>query len=459
MDVVDKFYSIDARNELKQVTSRGIELWPILRLYYFEKAERKEEGSLDRTVKINHRFIFMMIRSLFFGFHNIRKLFQVKTLVFSAGYRNKMYDGKYIDSIAGGIINYYKNDVCVIENPYPDGHIKLCRRYNHRVVSESILFLIAYVIGVFSKKFKIIGEEELNKLHSELDVEVNYRSILSRYVGQYRTMKWLLKYMKVKQVYIVSSCSYLGYIRAFKEKGISVIELQHGTIHKKHFYYNPREQYDRFFYPDYFLTFGTKDVNVLCSNCFISKDQIFPVGNYLLSLIAQKKCDRYKLERQKYRIIIAFSAQLPFEHEAINFLKEVISLDHSILIKYIPRNTSKDYSKFALNDNIQVDRETSIYDAILSSDLHSTISSTCAIEALFLGKQNLIVDIHHESVDFYKDFFDETYSFFVDTPDKYVLQTKQLREIEPSLLINSVSSSYISDYNNKFESFVKEYLR
>ena len=131
------------------------------------------------------------------------------------------------------------------------------------------------------------------------------------------------------------------------------------------------------------------------------------IGNaYLESVEASFEKDTAIVELlSPFKTIIAVSGQDEgLEALLIPILKEVIRLDESIGFVYVPRrkyiNGTK--KKYDFPTGIfQID--INIYKAICYSDFHTSIYSTCALEAPALGVRNILIDCNGIASTFFED--------------------------------------------------------
>ncbi len=214
--IQDQIKEIDQKEEIKQVTILGTPLWLLIRLKYFEIL-REKEGYLSRTITINWSLILKIIRNLFFGIANVKKLFNAEFIYFSSSDRRKYFNGYYYDRIIDIPLSLNNKSVC-IENPFPLGfhyNSKLVYQHN-KVIGQSIFFIFTFLFSNLFFFKKSISKYELLSQH--LSYEFNYKSIVDRFVGQYYFMKFLLLFIKPKLVFFVYSASSYGFIKALKGK-------------------------------------------------------------------------------------------------------------------------------------------------------------------------------------------------------------------------------------------------
>jgi hypothetical protein len=176
-------------------------------------------------------------------------------------------------------------------------------------------------------------------------------------------------------------------------------------------------------------------------NCFIKKESVLPVGSMYIDYINNKykpskeTIRLFKSFKKKYKKIVAISSQWPLENKLIDFLKKSASLSKDILYIFVPRDVDKDYSNANFPENIIIMRHLNVYQIVREADFHSTLYSTCALEAPALGVPNILINIDGFAKNYYWDLLtDRDVTRFVETEEEFVdtilnWHTKTKREI------------------------------
>ena len=223
------------------------------------------------------------------------------------------------------------------------------------------------------------------------------RHYLKRFLSYRVAWRLLFRAMRIKR--LIVNCYYgLGHqaaVAAAHDLGVWVDEVQHGLITPSHLSYNAGAPLDRYALPDRLLAFGE---NALSANYLGGPDSIVLVGSWYLTsmgaLGSLEDSDSWAASlRVKYSRIVAVSGQWSVQDELINFLRTAASLDAGIAYLYIPRSwDGLDASQF--EGNLFLAPEGSdVYRCMVECDVHATVYSTCALEALALGKPNVLIDL------------------------------------------------------------------
>jgi len=295
-------------------------------------------------------------------------------------------------------------------------------------MSESILFVGVFILGFLGfKKGALENEKILLDIQKRYGFKINYNRFLLIHEGQYRLIKLLFKYFKKpKAVFFVYSASSMGYIKAFKEFNVPVIEIQHGVINKEHNAYNVNNDFGKTLFPDYILTYGNRELDVFNNpeNYFIKPGNARPVGYYLLDRYLTSAFDDQTTYIQKYKKnykkIVAYTHQEIYEKEILDFLIEAANLAPKVLFLLLPRFDLKD-QRDNLPENLIVEKNLNVYDCLRFVDIHATIFSTCALESLSFGVPNIMYNYQNLAKSYYADILgDELHTVFIKSPYEFV---------------------------------------
>ena len=161
-----------------------------------------------------------------------------------------------------------------------------------------------------------------------------------------------------------------------------------------------------------------------------------------------------------YKRVIGVTLQWTFERRLISFICEAAKLDSSIIYMLIPRQLEeKVYSNMGFPQNIVVITDKNFYELMAYCDFHSTVNSTCALEAPSLGVQNILVDVDGSARIYYeKVLSDERVTRFTDTPEEYVDIVKNFSRLDRNIVRELHKDFFAHNYQENIRSFVKTYL-
>lgn len=275
--IIDKFIEFEKKKELFNIEINDFYYW-----HYMRKAVYDE--ILNKKMSIGKSHVSHSSKSYLFRF--LLKLKQIPNwikknptnflrnksiLVFNHSRRVKNgdhFECVYTDSLLHSIESSYY----VLEHPHLEEHFKPAATDNLRYL-DFINFKVALRAGII-KTFKknIIDRNELLKFLSilesvekEFNVVLNKEALLDKLIISYLSYSPTKKYYnkilnKVKPDVIIEVVSYVRdrmiINELAKDKGIPVIELQHGTMGSNHIAYNFSEGTELKSFPDYIFAFG-----------------------------------------------------------------------------------------------------------------------------------------------------------------------------------------------------------
>jgi hypothetical protein len=246
-----------------------------------------------------------------------------------------------------------------------------------------------------------------------------------------------------------------GYIRAFKEKGIKVVEVQHGIISKNHHAYYYRKKFDSYQFPDVLLTVGEKELEVFDNQNNFPVSNVIAVGSYIIDSYSSEQ----KVKSQKQTPSVLFTLQDGVMGakliEFILNLKRISGSDIEILVQ--PRRNGKEFYtsqipevqdlNFSLND---------FYSTVVTTDIHSTVYSTTAIEALSLGVPNILVNIDNQSKEQLSEALEgNRFTAIIETPQEFIEALQRFKSYSAEEVRSSNNRNIKSNYRVNIKDVLK----
>ncbi len=409
------FKYIENKYNVETIKFNGIEAWPILRIYLASKLILNKN-----RVTVNKGNIFSLLKSFFLGFYNLL-IFKNGYLAFSDSGRRVLIDGVYYDRLVDPIAEKLK--LLVFETPLFE-HFPKSKTKTKYLSSSLPFFLLQEIISYFII-LRIENESLIKTILFDANISIDYKKILKKVIAQSIVMGLIIRFKKIKGVFLVVSYTKEGIIIACKRNNIPVVELQHGVINEAHYAYNINKRYSDIFFPDYILTYGESEKKVFESNNnnFIKKENVFVVGNYLIDYYRKSKLNYSEFEQKtsNFKFTISITGQNAFDHILAPFIIDLSIILPYVGFIYIPRD--KNYfieNNINLPPNIVFINTLNTYDVIRRSTMHCTITSTCGIEALCLGIPNIFINIDGWSKKYYAYLMDYPYNFFADTVNDFI---------------------------------------
>ncbi len=440
--------SIESEFEVEKVQYKGLPLWLEIRNRFFFKLSIGKETNL----KVNASLAFSLLQAVFYGFFNWFRSYDAWFL--GSGLNRVLLDGKYYDKLFDYPAQRIGKSLFIeLSTQKTKKRNTIASKY---IVSRAPLIVLEKMFSLFFNIKKVdqtIIEEIIKKY--EIDYKPDYA--IKKMVAQYRVMKLLLRLKKVpKVVFIAPSYTAYGFIRAFKEKGVKVVEVQHGVINGEHFGYNVYQSFDRVYFPDYLLSFGEREKRVFESpNLSIRQENIFPVGSFYIEHVQNNYPKSVSNDGQ---LIFSVSLQdCDIGQKLIPFLIEVArdNSNFSFLLK--PRRTTiEEYlSLYDFPENMSLVGDKNVYETIMESHIHITAYSSCALEAPAMGRKNILVNFENKAIEYYGAILGKETTSYISTKSEFETVVAQLT-FNPEQVRSDHKDVIVSGYKNNIDRFLNE---
>jgi hypothetical protein len=416
MSIGNDIKRIDQEFDVSQMTVNGISFWPFVKIFVFDQlfvagGTKKEFGLWSKL-----KFVF----SLFYGF--VKWFGKADFLVFSNSDQRKLFNEKWVDKSADYLHPHLENSLHIelpVVSHYAHKHLPY-----QRVVSHLPLRVLEQILGKFIRP-KVMGNEVIQAIQKDLDVDINYHGLAIRFYAQYVVAKWLVKLYTPKKVFMAVPYMKMGYVYAFQSAGIPVIEMQHGTINTSHFGYCNYANLDSKLFPESLLAYGDEVQRVFEEgNETFQREHIFPIGHYYLSLIQSqtKSVVSQNPETFEGEVNIAVSLQDDaVGKKLVPFLAAVAQEKPRWNFVFSPRKTTEEeYRKMSLPSNIVFNTKLNVYQIIGACQVHTTAFSTCALEAPSLGVPNVLCNIENKAKEYFGNALDHRPTYYCDSVAQYI---------------------------------------
>jgi len=409
---------VETKHNVQRITTskfnKTFEIYPWIKAKVFHKMVLGKESLASKSTKS----LLGQFKSLFYGTWNlfIRKY---EVWAFTTSVERIKIEGKYTDKLFDRISTFSKGKFLIIEFQYFKKYP--LRKIASQYVSSKAIFLLSEEIysRIFLRKTQIKNKAIIKEIEAALKCSVNADAIVKKNLAQYKMMKFWLKILpNPKYVFLTVSYNHYGYIRAFKESGIPVVEFQHGVISENHQAYNYIAKLEPIQFPDVISVFGENENN------YLNEQSNMPIQ--FANVIGRSIIDYYYDRAKENETIKSISVALqdgPIGNKTIEFL---LAFNRHSEIKYnfklVPRRTTEaSYKKvFRFPDNFKFTKE-NIYHTISHCDINITAYSTVAIEALSLGKRSYLINIENKAKDVFLSILgDNPFVHFVDEPNELI---------------------------------------
>jgi hypothetical protein len=280
---------------------------------------------------------------------------------------------------------------------------------------------------------RAVSERLSRELGVSLDLEALLRPAVLKFRVNYRLYLALFRRLKPKRLVVVVSYAYGDAIRAAKDLGIEVLEIQHGTFSRYHLGYSyPDREVAPDYFPDIFLAWGSfwRDMGVLPLPPSAIQVAGFPYFHGLKNRHAQ-------VEKNARRVVVLSQGALGAKiAEQVYALREVLS-DFEIVYKLHPGEFARwqEYEplrKLAEKPNVRIAKEDNLYELLAGAGYQIGVFSTAVYEGIGFGCQTLLLDL--PGVEYMADLVDQGLATLVRDPDELrsaLEQTAQVAGFDP----------------------------
>ena len=293
------------------------------------------------------------------------------------------------------------------------------------------------------------------ELEEAFDLDINLEWVFTihilNFTYDYRKYTELFKKRKPKMIFVVVAYENQAIVAAAKDLGITVVELQHGTITDYHMGYSYPEKTrlngEIKYFPDKILTFGDYWINE--DTCPISHENIIPIGFPYFE--AQSK-DFINIPANDNQILFISQGVIgkylsKLAYEIAGKLK-----DYRIIYKLHPgeyatwKQNYPELLEASKNDNFEVidNSEIPLYKLFAQSGYQVGAFSTAIYEGLMFNCKTFILDV--PGVEYLSDLINRNYVFKIT---------------DASDLIDNLEKFKPKDYDKNFffKSLDKELLK
>ena len=448
-DISDAFFSLENKYNLNHEQIDGVYFWQLIRMYLYYDIARKlntfgspHQSSLKLSDKIMSFIPFLknsILNSPFGGDKN------QDILIFDHP-RKVLYKNEYRDIYTYFLTNYldeYNKDYEIIESPYLNNHFtnksnKI--RYNDRILLGSYFYKKTHKVK-FTDSERELLRALLNDLSVQFNMDFDYlenviKDHILNFKYEYKQYKKLLTKKNPKQVYVVVAYENKALVKAARDMGIEVLELQHGTISNYHMGYSYPDEHNIIenddgdvrvsnieYFPDKILSFGKYWENA--SFYPLSSEDILPLGYGYFEVSSTEFKNTEKKNNQilfiSQGVIGKYLAQF-----AVGLLDKLNDEDYEFVYKLHPGeydNWRQNYPELVdadKNSNFRVidNSETPLYKLFAESKYQVGAFSTAIYEGLQFDCVSFIVDL--PGVEYLDILIDEGILCKVQSPDDMI---------------------------------------
>lgn len=266
-DLCEFFWYLENKYGLLDFSIDNVKPWQFRRMaLYYELSERSailEKAHAKISAKDKLKNIFVLIKNSFYFNPFFSK--ESEVLIFSH-YRSKKIDEEKVDIYT----HFLKQELDAKNISYTDMERPLMGEHIRKVNSKkSYLDFIVILANVFQYLMTVSVSSQHRELCKNIDIEISdnlgvefdSKEFMLKAVKRFKINNYLytllFKILSPNEIYIVIGYAHGDIVKAAKDLGIIVNELQHGTFSKYHLGYSfPKRKKELDYFPDNLLVWN-----------------------------------------------------------------------------------------------------------------------------------------------------------------------------------------------------------
>jgi hypothetical protein len=319
----------------------------------------------------------------------------------------------------------------VLEAPYLNNHFTKKQpyiKYTDRIQLGSYIYKKRNKIE-FTDKEKDLISKVRKDLEDAFSLEINLEWILTihilNFTYDYKKYTELFKKRKPKMIFVVVAYENQAIVAAAKDLGITVVELQHGTITDYHLGYSypkkTRLDGDIKYFPDKILTFGDYWIND--ETYPIDSKNIIPIG---FPYFESQSKDFMDIPVKNNQVLFISQGVIGKYLSKVAFELASELKGHDIIYKLHPgeyatwRENYPELVEAASFDNFKVidNSETPLYKLFAESNYQVGAFSTAIYEGLMFNCKTFILDV--PGVEYLNDLIIKNFVFKINDADDLI---------------------------------------
>jgi hypothetical protein len=269
-NICDRIFALEAEHGLLDLEVDGVKFWQYLRMpVYYRIAQAcgvlndPHPAPIGLLARVRERF--SNLKSILL--HNpLYASGPLDALVFDHP-RSTVLDGVPVDVYTHFLLQQLAEEgqrSLVVESPSHGLHLRKASRGRKHIDFVHLCHRVDQFLGRHACSPQ--GQQQIEWLndliHDSFSINIDLRPLfrdgVSRFHSNYKVYTRLLRRLQPKRIYVVVGYAYLGsLVKAAKDAGIEVVELQHGVFSRYHLGYSfPDRTTPLAYFPDKFLSWG-----------------------------------------------------------------------------------------------------------------------------------------------------------------------------------------------------------
>jgi hypothetical protein len=464
-NIAEPIFEIEKQHPgLHRLEYNGLNVWTILRyilrIHIANGKHEKPAPAFRERIFHFRSALRILAKAIVFPLRNPQVFRKYDVVVFSNQFEKRLLDGAVIDKLSSGLIAAYeKKGYKVLVVNYGDsaaGKFTAKNIVNGRILGEAAWNIYpGFLLKGQAKKIRAALGEFDSIINSRLIIkELNF------YLGLIWIYRLLYRIWQPKLVFMPDYSSF-SEIYAANTRGIHTVELQHGNINEYHPGYVAYSPVNRNFYSKRMLLFG-ENSRLHLPGAIYGRDEMLVAGNYYLSkLRCEQRPEKIISIISRYKVSICVPYDITDEAYIFDFLQDAVKRFHEAAFIFSIRYAASE-KILTLQDefaNVYIEKDVPFQKIVLCCDYNMCSFSTCALEALALGKPNILITKDPRTRLYYENKLDPRFSFFVNTIDDLEAIIDASTHFDPEQVRLSNEKNIAHDYDLRLTGIISRLNR
>lgn len=409
--ITNSILELENKYDLLNWKIDNVFIWQIARVPIYIKLQESIDQEYQATSKSLESRIIGISKSIYERiiinsiFHNpFFKIKQTDAIVFESS-RKYLVENDYIDIYTKYLCLYLENkgkNQQVFQSTYSFDRLAKSRRGTKHLDFVSLIsqlrsnFLSIGFSNIDIKKVEAIQQELFQTFSVKINLLRIFEKLVRKYKAEYPLYKKLFSLYKPKEIYLVNFCDKPAIIAAAKNKGITVIEMQHGLMVKEDliFHFPNSEKGSVAYFPDKFFVWEK----------FWGNSALLPITNKNIVEFGNRHMVSQSAVLQTFKkeantILIISQKDLTDDIFRIIFEKLSDLVGYNLFIKMHPLEfgcykKANFYRELVAADNVKfIENEVSIYQLMAKSTYCIGVFSAALIESIYFNSKLLLLDL------------------------------------------------------------------
>ncbi len=442
---MEKIFEFERSNpDVSKLKINGTLVWTVFRfqLKFLLLRQRLSNGPSGARFKLGRlvRSVQAFVKDAVSFAGSIPVIFRkYRYIVVTNNLEVRSVDGKRVDKLAHNLIQTVgEKDTLVL--CYGSKSRSDIHSYRYCIKASFIDWLARFYR--FSVQVDESDQQLLNQVQQNFGMNEIVMDEVAMVMRKAKVIHWLLGIWNPR---VLVSCCYSNYAEIFaaNQSGVYTLEMQHGIIGPLHAGYESSIPLNKSFTSRALWTFGWNSTRGLSGN-LVDLNNVWPIGNYYLESIAAKERADHEFKHDN-GLAVCVPVDAYTEEHILGFLLKVAEHLPHVVFYVNPRVQLSEKMLSAISDStsFRVISDMPFQMLVRNCDAHTATDSTCCLEALSLGIQNVLINDNGSAFRYYGDLVDPAFTKFANDYNEYIQFMNNLRPASPVEIVASNRGNFM----------------